>query len=325
MALNLKFLLAFLHALDLEEVVFLERCENFNQFIVILKPQHKFVVRIVDDVSQFLGDVELVFEGCGVLVLTVLVLELLLVLRSRLVALLLELLLALLIHLLTLFFGDRTHRQAVEELFEVVVHLQGLNVLGNVAHENLNFLRDLAQFVRFVVFKPSVFVHTLGRLLSLLLDVVEELQEGLRVSFEHVFRASQTILTHGCVLGQPLDLFLLGLEHLLHQEHLSLLLNELPAVFPVLGALNRDREPRSFINFALDFWINGQLGRFDIGFTNFTEAPLSGGPVFLPDLELLVLLALEDLAVLLDVLEGEDQFIRGHGEGIYSLLSVKGR
>jgi hypothetical protein len=44
------------------------------------------------------------------------------------------------------------------------------------------------------------------------------------------------------MLGQSADLLVLRLEHLLHQKHLSLLFDQFPSVFPILGPLNWNGE-----------------------------------------------------------------------------------
>ena len=58
-------------------------------------------------------------------------------------------------------------------------------------------------------------------------------------------------------------------NHVLDEEHLTLLLNQLPARFTVLGTLNWDIHAAGFryLNFTLNFGVNGQSTRFNFGFT----------------------------------------------------------
>ena len=125
------------------------------------------------------------------------------------------------------------------------------------------------------------------------------------------------------MLGKSFDLLLLGLKHLLDKEHLSLLLNKLPSVLSVLRSLDRDGEAGGLIYFILHLWVDGNLGRFDISFTNFTEATLSGWSVFLPDFKLLIFLPLNNFSLLLQVFEREDKFVGWKFERILAFFAVE--
>lgn len=117
---------------------------------------------------------------------------------------------------------------------------------------------------------------------------------------------------------EPLDFSLFSLEHLLDEEHLTLLLNELVAILLVLGSLNRDGEAGSLthVDLALDFRVYGQCTWLDVGLTNLAETALSGGSVLLPDFQGLILLLLVKLSLFLFFLEREDLFIRGGREWV---------
>ena len=87
---------------------------------------------------------------------------------------------------------------------------------------------------------------------------------------------------------------MLGLKHLLDKEHLSLLVYQLITILFVLGTLYWDGETRllPYINFILHLRINGEGRWLDIGLADLTQAAFTGGPVLLPDFELLVFLTL---------------------------------
>ena len=124
---------------------------------------------------------------------------------------------------------------------------------------------------------------------------------------------------------QPLDLLSLRVEHLLHQEHLSLLLNQLPSVLSVLGSFNWNCETGSFshVDFLLNLGVDCQSRRLDVCFAYLPQTTLSRWSVLLPDLQLSVVLSLLDLALLLFLFEREDLFIRGNSEGVVLLARVE--
>ena len=111
------------------------------------------------------------------------------------------------------------------------------------------------------------------------------------------------------MICQSLDLLVLQRQHLLHQEHLSLLLNQLVAVLSVLLSLDWHVEASSLghVDLLLDFGVDGKGARFDVGFTKLAETAFSGGSVFLPDLEAFVGLALLDFAKFFLFFESEDE------------------
>ena len=104
---------------------------------------------------------------------------------------------------------------------------------------------------------------------SLLLDLGEEVDETLGVVLEQLLGATKTHLTHVLVLHQFSDFLVLSFNHVLDQEHFTLLLDKLPARFTVLRALDGNVHTASFrdLNFALNLRVNGQSTRFNFGFT----------------------------------------------------------
>ena len=107
-------------------------------------------------------------------------------------------------------------------------------------------------------------------------------------------------------------------------EHVTFLFNEVPSVLTILGSLNwHIKASLSHINLVRDVRIDGQGGRLNISFTELTEAALSRRPVFLPDLQLLVLDALFLLSDPFLVLESEDFIITWILEWIGLLLEPK--
>lgn len=218
------------------------------------------------------------------------------------------------------------HVKIVQEVLVLLVVFKVLNIFRNVSLQDLNVFHYLFELILSIVFCTACLIQGFRRILRLLLDSVEEVDEQMRVLLEHILRTSETILSHGCHLGKALDLGLLDLQHLLHQSDLSLLFNELPPILPVLGPLNRNGEPGSLshIDFALNLWVDGQLRWLYVGFTNLAEAALPRGPVLFPNAQLLVLLSLDDLAVLLRFFEREDKFVRRQLEWIVEVVAELG-
>lgn len=106
---------------------------------------------------------------------------------------------------------------------------------------------------------------------------------------------------------QPLDLSLLCFEHLLDQEHFSLLINKFVSVLLVLRTFNRDREPccLAHVYLTLNLGVNCKGTWLDVSLANLAEASLPCGAVLLPDLEGLVSLLLLQLPFLLFLLEAK--------------------
>ena len=162
-------------------------------------------------------------------------------------------------------------------------------------------------------------------LTCLLFDISEELQEVLCVFLEHLLRADETELTHFIEVSQSLDLFVFLFKEHLDEEHLALLLNQVPTVLPVLGSFDGDVEAciLSDINFVCYVGIDGQGCRLNIGFTELTEAAFSRRSILLPDLELLIGLSLTLFPGALLVLEREDAIVTRVCERIRVLFEAK--
>lgn len=137
---------------------------------------------------------------------------------------------------------------------------------------DLDGLRYLAKFVGFLVFLLAGLIKFLRSLLCFFFNLVEELQEGFRIAFKHVFGTHQAIFPQTSMLIQPHDLRLLNVQHLLNQKHLTLLLDQLPSVLTILGSLDWHGVACGFgdVHFALDLGVDRQLCRLDVGFTNFS-------------------------------------------------------
>jgi hypothetical protein len=86
------------------------------------------------------------------------------------------------------------------------------------------------------------------------------------------------------MLSQSFDFLLLGLQHLLNQEHLSLLLDEFPSILSIFWSLDGDGESSSFghVDFTLHLWVDSKLCWLNVSFTNFPQAAFSSWFVFLP-------------------------------------------
>lgn len=169
----------------------------------------------------------------------------------------------------------------------------------------MNFLCDLSQSVSSIVSLPTGGVKICLGFGSLISDVIEELQESFRVCFKHVLRASETILSHGSVLGETLDFLLFCFQHLLDQEHLALLLNKLPSILSILGPLNGNSKASCLrsIDLLLHLRINCKLSWLNISFTNLTKASFSSWSILLVNFQLLVLFSFDYLSVLLSFFE----------------------
>jgi len=86
---------------------------------------------------------------------------------------------------------------------------------------------------------------------SLCLDLGEELQERLGVFLEHGCRTVETKVAHFVEVRQPFNLLVFLFKQHLNQEHLSLLLDQVPAVLSVFGSLNWHVETCSLCNVDL--------------------------------------------------------------------------
>ena len=134
-------------------------------------------------------------------------------------------------------------------------------------------------------------------------------------------------MTHFIEISQSLDLLVLLFKEHLDEEHLSLLLDQVPAVLSVLGALDGDVEASILCNvdFIRDIRVDSQGCRLNICFTELAEAAFSGRSILLPDLKFLVGLPLTLFPGALLVLEREDAIITRVCERIRVLFEAKER
>ena len=84
-------------------------------------------------------------------------------------------------------------------------------------------------------------------------------------------------MAHFVDVCKLLNLLVLLFEQHLHQEHLSLLLDEVPTVLSVLRALNRHIKAGSLgdVDLVRDFRVNSECSRLDVSFTQLTQATLT--------------------------------------------------
>ena len=195
----------------------------------------------------------------------------------------------------------------IKEDFVLVVGLQILQFFVNFALQCCTLIIDSSQVHCFLV---TLFLRSFklcSRLTGFLLDVSEKFEEVLGIFLKHLLRANKTQLTHFIEVCQSLNFFVLLLEEHLHEEHLSFLLDQIPAILSVLRPLNRHVKASIFrhIDLICDIRVDGQCGWLDISFTELAEAALPRGPILLPDLKFLVRLALALLPNPLLILESE--------------------
>ena len=76
-------------------------------------------------------------------------------------------------------------------------------------------------------------------------------------------------MAHFVDVCKLLNLLVLLFQKHLHQEHLSLLLDQVPTVLSVLRSLDRHVEACSLgdVDFVRDIRVNSKSGRLDVGFT----------------------------------------------------------
>ena len=96
-------------------------------------------------------------------------------------------------------------------------------------------------------------------LARLFLNASEEVDETLCIVLKKLFGASKTHLAHVLVLHKLGDFLVLGLDHVLNEEHLAFFLDQLPARFTVLGSFDGNVHATSFryLDFALHLRIYG--------------------------------------------------------------------
>ena len=164
-------------------------------------------------------------------------------------------------------------------------------------------------------------------LACLFLDVSEELEEVLSVFLEHLLGADETELAHFVEVGEALDLLVLLLEEHLDEEHLSLLLDQIPTILSVFRPLNRHVEASVLcdVDFVSDVGVDGQSSRLNVCLAELAEAAFPRRPILLPNLELLVCLSLLLFSGALLVLERENAIIARVNKRIRMLLEAKER
>ena len=165
------------------------------------------------------------------------------------------------------------------------------------------------------------------RLARFFLDVSEELEEVLSVFLEHLLGADETELAHFVEVGEALNLLVLLLKEHLDEEHLSLLLDQIPTILSVFRPLNRYIKSSILcdVDFVSDVGVDGQSSRLNVCLAELAEAAFPRRPIFLPDLELLVCLSLLLFSGALLVLEREDAIIARVSKRIRMLLEAKER
>ena len=88
---------------------------------------------------------------------------------------------------------------------------------------------ELTQFLLFLVaFLLQSFEFVRG-LACLLLDPGEEVNKALGIVLQELFGAAKTHLAHVFVLHQFCNFLILGLYHVLNEEHLTFLFDKLPS------------------------------------------------------------------------------------------------
>ena len=112
--------------------------------------------------------------------------------------------------------------------------------------QHVNFFLQLLQSLLLLSLQFFYIVEVIGGRLRVSLDLVEEVQEVLRVLLQHGLRARETVFL--CFLAEfkMFNLLLLHFEHVFHQAHLALLLNQRPAILAVLRSLDRNVEAVRF-------------------------------------------------------------------------------
>ena len=226
---------------------------------------------------------------------------------------------------LCFFFFDFLGAKIVKELFVILVGAQIFKFLVNLALKGSTLVIDCPQLHRLVVALLLKSLKLCSRFTGLFLDVSEELEEVLGVFLEHLLRADKTELAHLIEIGQTFNFLIFLLEEHLNEEHLSLFLDQVPTVFPVLRTLNWHIETSCLgdVDLVSDVWVDGEGGRLNICFTEFSEAAFSRRPVFLPNLELLVCLTFAFLSSALLILESEDAVITRVCEWVWVLFEAE--
>ena len=199
----------------------------------------------------------------------------------------------------------------VKEHFVIVVRVQIFKFLVNLALKGCTLIIDGSELHGLIVTLFFERFKLCGRLACLLLNVREELKKVLGVFLKHLLGADKTELAHLIEICQAFNFLVLLLKEHLDQEHLSLFLDKVPTVLPVLRAFNRHVKASVLchINLVCDIRVDGQRCRLNIGFTKFAEAAFPSWPILLPNFEFLVGLSLTLLPCALLILESEDAIV----------------
>ena len=139
--------------------------------------------------------------------------------------------------------------------------------------------------------------------------------------------ADKTKLAHLVEVGQSLDLFVLLLKEHLYEEHLSLLLNQIPAIFSIFWSLNRHIETSvlGHVDLVSDVRIDCQSSWLNICLTELAKAAFPRGPIFLPNLKFLVSLSLLLLPGAFLILESKYTIVAWVSKWIWMLLKAEKR
>ena len=149
--------------------------------------------------------------------------------------------------------------QVVEEDLVTVIGVQifklfiDLRLKGSALVVDLSKLLGLLTLLLLGCFKLSC------SLLGLLFDIGKELEEVLSILLKHLLGAHKTELTHLIEVGKTLNFLVFLLKQHLHQEHLPLLLDEVPPILTVLRSLDRHIETGSLrhVDLIRDIWVDG--------------------------------------------------------------------
>jgi len=132
-----------------------------------------------------------------------------------------------------------------------MVGVQLLELLVDFALQSRTLVVDCPQVHSFVVSLFLGLFKLRSRFAGLCLDLGEELQETLSVFLKHGCRTIKTKMAHFVEVRQSFNFFVFLFKQHLNQEHLSLLFDQVPAIFSVFGSLNWHVETCSLCNVDL--------------------------------------------------------------------------
>mmetsp|Transcript_22267 Transcript_22267/g.29820 ORF Transcript_22267/g.29820 Transcript_22267/m.29820 type:complete len:216 (+) Transcript_22267:1554-2201(+) len=169
-----------------------------------------------------------------------------------------------LLHLLIVL--DLFRSEVIKEDFVSVVGADLLQLFVDFALQRRTLVVDLAQRLRLFIALFLGGLQLRSRLARLVLDLRKELEKALRVFLKHFLRADQTHLAHLVEVCQAVDFLIFLFQQHLNEEHLSLFLNQVPAVFSVLGPFHGHVEACCLrhIDFVSDVWVDSERGRLDV-------------------------------------------------------------